>query len=86
MSEQTKQLTADEVLERLNNIYEFSEKHDDEWRNEVARDLNQLMGRAGWWVETDRDAIDTAFGNAVLRIVERVAGFEEIETVERTTK
>jgi predicted thioredoxin/glutaredoxin len=75
----TKQLTADEVLERLNAIHEFSEQHPEEWRNEIARDMNHLVGRAVWWVETDRHDIDTLFGAAVLRIVERVAEFEEIK-------
>ena len=74
-----KQLTADEVLDRLNAIHEFSEDHLDDWRNQVARDLNHLVGRATWWMETDRDEIDTKFGAAVLCIVERVAEFEAIE-------
>lgn len=79
MSTATKQLTADEVLERLNEIHEFSEAHPDDWRNEVARDLNHLVGRASWWIETDGHLIDNEFGEAVLRIVERVAEFEKIE-------
>ena len=78
MPDDTK-LPADEVLDRLNAIHEFSEEHPDEWRNEVARDLNVLVGRATWWIETDRDETDREFGAAVLRIVERVAEFENIE-------
>lgn len=78
MPTDTKQLTADEALERLNAIHEFSEAHPEEWRNQVARDLNHLIGRATWWIETDGHKIDSRFGEAVLRIVERVAEFEEI--------
>ena len=78
MPHDTKQLTADEVLERLNAIHEFSEDHLEEWRNQVARDLNHLVGRATWWIETDGHLIDNEFGEAVLRIVERVSEFEEI--------
>lgn len=72
-------LTADEVYERLNDIYEFSEDRPDEWRNQVARDLNHLIGRAVYSLETSCDESDIGFGNAVLRIVERVAEFEKIE-------
>jgi ABC-type nitrate/sulfonate/bicarbonate transport system substrate-binding protein len=79
MQADTKQLTADEVLAKLDEIHEFSEKHPDEWRNEVARDLNQLIGRAVWYIETDRDDVDITFGNSVIRIVKRVAEFEEIK-------
>lgn len=79
MSTDTKQLTVDEVYDRLNALPEFSEDHPDEWRNEVARDLNHMVDRATWWMETDRDEIDTKFGAAVLRIVERVAEFENIQ-------
>ena len=75
-----KQLFADEVLKRLNAIHKFSEVHPEEWRNQVARDMNHLLGRATWWMETDRDEIDTKFGAAVLRIVERVAESENIES------
>jgi hypothetical protein len=64
---------------RLNAIHEFSEDHPEEWRNEVASDLNHLVGRATWWIETDRDETDIKFGAAVLRIVERVAESEKIE-------
>ena len=71
-------MTADEILERLNAIHEFSTTHPEEWRNEVARDLNVLVGRATWWLETDRDETDTEFGASVLRIVERVAESEKI--------
>jgi len=78
-----KQLSQDECLEYLNSTYEFSEKHAEEWRNEVARDLNQLMGRAVWWLETCGDESDIKFGNAVVRTVQRVAEFEEIEKGDR---
>lgn len=75
----TKQLSADEVYDRLCEIHEFSEEHHEEWRNEVARDLNQLIGRAMYEVETSDDECDKSLAAAVLRIVERVADFESIE-------
>lgn len=78
MPTDTKQLTANKILERLNAIHEYSEEHPEGWKNEVARDMNHLVGRAVWWMETDRDEIDTLFGIAVLRIVERVAEFDKI--------
>ena len=80
MPTDTKQLTADEVLERLNVIemHGFSEKHTDEWRNQVARDLNQIVEHSTWCIETDGDTPDAKFGNAVLRIVARVSESEKI--------
>ena len=76
-------MTIDEVYERLHAIDDFSESHPEEWRNEIARDLNHLVGRAVWWVETDRDETDRDFGAAVLRIAERVAETEKIERAKR---
>ncbi len=78
-----KELTQDECLDVLNATYEFSEKHEEEWKNQVARDLNQLMGHAVWWLETCGDEMDIMFGNAVVRTVQRVAEFEEIEKGEK---
>lgn len=78
MPTDTKQLTADEVYDRLCQIHQFSEVHDEEWRNQVARDLNQLIGRAVYEVETCDDECDKSLAAAVLRIVERVAEFDEI--------
>jgi hypothetical protein len=82
MSEDTKQaeqvLTSDQILEKLRAIHEFSEDHPEPWKNGVAHDLNHLIGRAVWWIETDGDQIDFEFGAAVLRIVDRVAESEEI--------
>jgi len=74
----TKQLTADEVLERLNAINPFSEDHPEEWRNKVAHDLNHIINGT-WGGLEHHDSMDTEFGAAVLRIVERVAEFEKIE-------
>lgn len=79
MPTDTQKLTPNEALQRLYAIHEFSESHPEEWRNEVARDMNHLIGRAVWWLETDRDETDVDFGAAVVRIVERVAEFEKIE-------
>lgn len=67
------------LLDRLYDLGEFSEAHREEWRNEVARDLNHLVGRAIYWIETDGDEIDSEFGAAVLRTVNRVVEFEEID-------
>lgn len=77
MSE-TPSLTPDQALERLNALQEFAKNHPEEWKNQLADDLNHLMGRATWWLETDRDEIDADFGAAVVRVIERVAEFEEL--------
>lgn len=81
MPTETKQLTGDEVLERLNAINQFYDDHPDEWRNHVAHDLDELVGRAVYSLETTCDESDVRFGNAVLRIVERVAEFEKIAQI-----
>jgi len=76
-------LTIDEVYDRLCAIHEYSTLHREEWRNQVARDLNHLIGRAVWWIETDHDESDRNFGAAILRIAERVAEIEKIERAKR---
>ena len=48
------------------------------WKNEVARDLMTLLGRAQYFLETDRDESDVAAAQATLRIVRRVEEFEGI--------
>lgn len=77
------ELTPEGALEKLNEMREFSEKHPEDWKNQLAADLNHLMGRAVWWLETDNDDIDHDFGAAVVRVVERVAEFEELQTIEQ---
>jgi hypothetical protein len=79
MPTETKQLTAEEVLERLNAIYEFSEEHDKGWANEVASDLNRLIRFVINRDDFHGNQLDVKFTSAVLRIVERVAEFEGIE-------
>lgn len=79
---QDTELTPEMALARINALREFSETHPEAWKNELADDLNHLMGRAVWWLETDRDEIDIKFGIAVVRVVERVAEFEELLTTE----
>lgn len=75
MPTDTKQLTDEEVLERLRK-HELSEKHDEEWKNDVARDLNLLVAREIYNIETHGLVSD--YVPAVLRIVERVSEFEKI--------
>jgi len=52
--------------------------HSEEWKNQVAQDLMMLLGRAQYFLETDRDESDVAAAQATLRIVRRVAEFEGI--------
>ena len=72
-------MTAQEVEDKLEAIHAFSEQHSSPWRNQVARDLNQLLARAEYCMTTCGDASDKTFAEAVLRIVERVAETEKIE-------
>lgn len=77
------ELTPDQALEKLNEMREFSEEHPEDWKNQLAADLNHLLGRAVWWIETDNHDIDNDFGAAVVRVAERVAEFEELLTIEK---
>jgi hypothetical protein len=62
---------------------EYDEKaHSEPWRNQVADDLNQILGRVIFELETSADEADIEFAFAALRIVERVAGFEQISEVD----
>lgn len=64
----------------------FDETRQDEaWRNEVAKELNILLGRAEFFKETSNDESDQEAERATLSIVQRVRDFEEIKTVEELT-
>jgi hypothetical protein len=69
MPTDTKQLTKGEVFVRFNEI-QLSESHLEEWKNEVARDLNELHYWAGMSAKS---------AAAFIRIVERIAESEEID-------
>ena len=59
---------------------QFDEKGQTEaWKNEVARELNVLLGRAQFFKETSNDESDKEAEEATMSIVARVAEFEEIE-------
>lgn len=76
MPTDNKPLTENEVLVRLTDLGKFSEDHREEWRNEVARDLNSLVERELFNFEKHGHLSD--YSAAVLRIVERVVEFDEI--------
>lgn len=54
-------------------------RQNEKWRNQVAADLNTLLGRAQYFRETSDDESDKLAEAATLRIVQRVAEFEQIE-------
>jgi hypothetical protein len=61
-------------------LTKFSESgQDTPWRNEVAKQLNILLGRADYFRETSDDESDREAEAATLAIVSRVAEFEEIQ-------
>lgn len=76
MPTDTKPLTDNEVIALLAGLGKFSEDHCEEWRNEVARDLNHLVEREIYNFETHGLLSD--YSRAVLRIVNRVVEFDEI--------
>ena len=67
---------AKSLVERCN--VEFDDQaHDEDWRNQCARDLNVILDRVAQTVEAGSSQ-DSVFAEAALRIVERVAEFEAI--------
>lgn len=57
----------------------FDEKNQDtDWQNDVAKELNVLLGRVQYFLETSNDESDKAAAKATLSIVQRVAEFEDI--------
>ena len=53
--------------------------HDDPWRNELAKDLNAILARVQYSLETGGDESDMEFSCAALRVIARVADFEGID-------
>ncbi len=56
---------------------------DEEWRNQIAIDLNLMLARARYFLETSNDQSDQEAAAATVRVVERVREFEEIKTIEQ---
>lgn len=73
--------TSEEIIEVLNKInfdeYDQYEKP----KNQIAKDLNVLLGRTIYELEASGDESDIDLAVSVSRIVQRVAEFEEIKTV-----
>ena len=72
------------LLKRCEDTFEA--KGHDEWRNEVALDLNLILGRVEYTLETSDPGneameVDIELAKAALRIVDRVANFEDIARV-----
>jgi plasmid stabilization system protein ParE len=67
-------------VERCNIQYD-DKAHNEEWRNQCARDLNAIVEYVAKALESGTEA-DNRFAEAALRIVERVAEFEQITEVD----
>jgi len=68
------------LVERCN--VEFDDQgHHEHWRNQCARDLNAVLDQVTKAIESG-NAEDQRFADAALRIVERVAEFEQITEVD----
>ena len=62
-------------MAKVTALPRYDEKgHDEKWRNDVAKDLNTV-------VEHCTTVANKKVKQALLRVVERVADFEEIEEV-----
>jgi hypothetical protein len=58
------------------------ERQSEEWKKEVARQMNVLIGRADFFKNTSNDESDQEVEAATMELCERVRIFEEILTVE----
>ena len=70
------QLEVEELHRLASDL--FSCEHPEKWRNDVARELNVILGRVTYALEVDGDESDVYFARAALSIAQRVADFEEI--------
>ncbi len=76
--ERQRKAGAPELLKRCD--FQFDEKaHKEPWRNKVAAQLNELLGRIEFTLETGGDESDVSFSKAALSIIERVEIREEIK-------
>jgi hypothetical protein len=55
---------------------------ENKWKSRLADDLNTLLGRAQYFLETSNDASDKEAAEATFRVVDRVVEFEELEAEE----
>jgi hypothetical protein len=60
------------------NVKFDAQCYDEDWKNDLASDLNAQITRVLYCLETTADSSDYAFGVATMNIVERVAHFEEL--------
>ncbi len=74
------QKEVEELLGEIGSIHFAESGQIDTFKNEVAKDLNHLLGGAVWRLGNWGDSSDVDHANALLRIVRRVAEFEEIES------
>ena len=67
------------IIEELEAIELDDEGQECAWKNEIAKDLNTLLGRAIYEMETSGDETDIDLAGAVLRVVKRLKEAEELK-------
>ena len=72
-------MTADELDKALEIEYSTSTSNHEDWQNEIAADLNTILGMASFLLVTTGDEADIKFAHAALRATKRIAEFEDIE-------
>jgi hypothetical protein len=55
------------------------ENQTEDYKNVIAKDLNNLIGRAQYEEETSNNKVDNEFVLSIMRTVDRVSHFEEIK-------
>lgn len=77
--EQQREFNVERLHTKLKTLDYDETGQTEPWKNDVAKDLNWLTGRAVFYLETTADDSDVDLAEATIRIVERVASFEEIQ-------
>jgi predicted transposase YbfD/YdcC len=67
-----------DALHARANIKFNEQDYDDNWKRDLAADLNIQIGHVLYCLETTADSSDYSFGVATMNIIERVAHFEEL--------
>jgi hypothetical protein len=72
---------VEQLDEEVNGLQFDVTGHAEPWRNELAEQLNTVLGCAGWRLGCWGDASDIHYARAALAIVRRVAEAEGIRKV-----
>jgi hypothetical protein len=68
------------LLERIKTM-QLKEKQSEQWQTDLASDIEKVLGRTVFELETSGDESDILFAEAIIKICARVIDFEWLECV-----